>query len=149
MKIILLQDIKGVGKRFDVKNVADGYALNKLIPGGAAREATAGALKQVQQERSRAETERKVQEDLLIKNLSDLEGKTVHISAKASDKGHLFAAIHEGDIARRLKEELHVDAQPDNIELAEHLKTVGEHEAKVKVGEKKASFKIIIEAGKE
>ena len=148
MKVIFLQDVAGAGRKFDVKTVSDGYALNMLIPRGFVREASAGALRQVESEKARAEAEHKIHEDLLAKNLSALEGKSIHISAKANDKGHLFAAIHEGDIVKQLKDELHVDARPDFIKLSEHIKTVGEHKISVEVQGKKAEFMLIVEAQK-
>ncbi|OHA26622.1 MAG: 50S ribosomal protein L9 [Candidatus Taylorbacteria bacterium RIFCSPHIGHO2_02_FULL_46_13] len=148
MKIILTQDVKGLGKRFDVKNVSDGYAINMLIPRKMVREATAGALKQVETQKARQEADRKIQENILLKNISDLEGKVIHISAKASDKGHLFASIHKEDIVHRLKEELRLDVHPDFLELPEHIKTVGEHALTVSLQDKKVKFTLSVEAEK-
>lgn len=148
MKVILLQDIAGLGRKLDTKNVSDGHALNKLIPQGLVREATASALKQAHIEKTRMEAEHKIREDLLLKNLSAVEGKSIHISAKANEQGHLFAAIHEGDIVKQLKAELHVDARTDFIQLSEHIKTVGEHAVDIDVQGKKTRFTLIVEAEK-
>ncbi len=148
MKVILIQDVAGLGKRLDVKNVSDGHALNMLIPRGLVREATTNALKQTEKEKTQIEAERKIQEELLLKNLSSLEGKTIHISAKANEKGHLFAAIHENDIVTQLKDELRVEARSEYIKLSEHIKTIGEHKIAVSVGDKKGRFTLIVEATK-
>ncbi len=146
MKVILLQDVSGVGKKLDVKNVADGYALNLLIPKGLVREATKGSLKKAEAERARLEAERKIHEDLLVKNLSALEGKSIHISENANEKGHLFAAIHEKEIANKLKEELRVEVLPEFIKLKEPLKSIGEHTIEVRVHDKHATFTLNVKA---
>ncbi len=148
MKVILTQDVVGLGKKLDVKNVSDGHALNMLIPRGLAREATAGALKQAEAQKARWEAERKVQEELLLKNIAQIEDKAVHIQGKASEQGHLFASIHKEDISRRLKEELRIDVDPELINLEHPIKAVGEHSLTVSVGGKKAKFKLVIEAEK-
>jgi len=148
MQVILLQDVAGVGKRLDVKDISDGYALNKLIPRGFVREATPSALKQAEAEKVRAEAQRKVHEDLLVKNLSAVEDKIIHIKAKANEQGHLFAAIHENDVVKQLKEELHVDARPDFIKLPEHIKAVGEYKISIEVQGKKTQFTLVIESEK-
>lgn len=95
MKIILLKDIAKLGRKYDVKNVSDGYALNLLIPKGAAVAATPDALKRLEAERSKIEGERKVQEELIAKNISGLQDVTLTIVGKANDKGHLFAGLHK------------------------------------------------------
>jgi len=148
MRVILLQDVAGVGKKLDVKNVSDGYALNKLIPRGFAREATPSALKQAEAEKVRVEAQRKVHEDLLVKNLSAVENKIIHIKAKANEQGHLFAAIHENDVVKQLKEELHVDARPDFIKLPEHIKAVGEYKIGVEVQGNRVQFTLVVESEK-
>ena len=148
MKVILTQDVKGLGKKMDIKNVSDGHAINMLIPRGFVREATAGALKQAEEQKARVTADKKIQEDLLLKNLAALEGKTVHMSAKASDKGHLFASIHKDDVVRKIKEELRVDVHPDFLDLPEHVKAVGEHPLTLTLQEKKVKFTLSVEPEK-
>ncbi|OHA17620.1 MAG: 50S ribosomal protein L9 [Candidatus Taylorbacteria bacterium RIFCSPHIGHO2_01_FULL_46_22b] len=148
MKVIFLQDVRGSGKKFEVKDVSDGYAINMLIPRSLAQPATASALTKLEVERSRMAAEKNIQADLLHKNLSELEGKQIHFKVKASEQGHLFASIHKEDIVARLKEELRIDANPDFIELAHPLKSLGEHEIVVSVKDQKAKFKVIVEVQK-
>jgi len=90
MKVILLKDVPNVGQRFEVKVVADGFALNFLIPQKNAEVATPASLKKVAVAKAAADAERKIQADLLAKNLKDLNGKTITLSGKVNDKGHLF-----------------------------------------------------------
>lgn len=146
MKVIILKDTAGLGRKFDVKNVSDGYAINKLIPQGLVREASLGALKQAETERAKIESERKVHEDLLAKNLEGIEGKTIHISAKANEQGHLFANIHADAIVKQLKDELRVQAHADFLTLPDHIKTLGEHVIGVEAGGKKVKFTLVVEA---
>ena len=82
MKIILLQDIKGTGKKGEVKVVADGYALNSLIPNKKAIIATPSEIKKLEAEKIRKMETEKVQEELLSKNLKDVDGKTVELIEK-------------------------------------------------------------------
>ena len=146
MKVILLKDIAKVGRKYDVKDVSDGYALNSLIPKGAAKTATADAMKKLEILKKAQEGERKVQEDILAKNIHELEGKTVEIKARANDKGHLFAGIHIEDLPAYIKESTGSVIDPHFIEMERAIKEVGEYEVKVKAGDKHATLKISVEA---
>jgi large subunit ribosomal protein L9 len=146
MKVILLQDVPNLGKKLDVKNVSDGHALNMLIPRNLAKTATPSALKQLEVEKAQIAAERKVQEDLLLKNIKDLEGVSLVISEKANDKGHLFAGVHKLEIAKQIKEQTHLDVIPDCIELQEPIKQIGEYDITVAVQDKKATFKLKVQA---
>src|SRR6266850_366694 len=99
MKVILLKNVDKLGKKFDIKEVSNGHALNLLMPQGLAIAATPAAIKRVEAEKAKSEGERKVHEELLIQNLAAIEGATVSISGKANDKGHLFAGLKAEDIA--------------------------------------------------
>ena len=146
MKVILLRDVRGVGKKFDIKDVAEGHALNLLIPRGLAKVATANAISKVKVEIARDEDRKKVQEDLIIKNLTNLGELIIHIKEKANPKGHLFAGVHQDEIAVLVKKESELDLDPSWIMLEKPIKEVGEHEIHVKVQDKTATFKLIIEA---
>ncbi len=146
MKVILLKDIAKVGKKFEVKDIADGHALNFLIPKGDAKAATPSALKELDTLKAAAEAEKKVQEDLLSKTLHEIDGKAVEISLPANNKGHLFAGVHQTDVAQFIKKSQHVEILPDFIELPKPIKEVGEHEIHVVAGGKKATVKLVIEA---
>ena len=148
MKIILLKDVPKLGRRYDLKDVSSGHALNMLIPQGMAVSATPDALKRYEVERKKAEGERKLHEDLLVKNLKDLQGKVLTISGKANEKGHLFAGLHREAIAAELQKQTELQIDPSFIELDHPLKEVGEHTVEVKGGGKSATFKVVIEAVK-
>mgnify|MGYP003424911185 CR=1 FL=1 len=137
MKIILLKDIAKVGKRYEVKEISDGYAQNMLIPKGLAIAATPDALKRVDLEKARDEGEKKVHLELLHKNLKDLDGVTVSIAERANEKGHLFAAIHK---------QTRIQIAPEHIMLDKHIKEVGAHVVEVKAGDKSIKFTLDIKA---
>src|SRR4051812_43655114 len=115
MKIVLIKDVKGVGKKHDVKTVADGFALNSLIPQGGAVVATESVLKRVELAKKQEEGERKVKEDLLAKNLKSIHDAVVEVSADANEKGHLFAGLHAAEIAPLVREKTGVDLLPEFI----------------------------------
>lgn len=146
MKVILLKDVAKLGRRYDVKDVNSGHALNLLIPQGLAIGATSEALKRYEAIRVKAEGERKIHEDLAAKNLSDLDGKVLRLSGKANDKGHLFAGIHREEIAAALKKQMRLDLAPESIKLEHPLKEVGEHTVEADGAGKSARFKVLIEA---
>lgn len=146
MKIILLKDIANVGRQYETKEVSSGHALNMLIPKGLAVAATADAVKKYATIRGKIEGERKLQHDLLVKNLKDLDGVSVTIRGKANAKGHLFAGLHGQEIAAELKKQTKLDVDPAAIVLKQPLKEVGEHSVTVESEGKKATFKVIIEA---
>lgn len=144
MKIILLKDVSKLGKKYDVKDVSSGHALNLLIPQGLATVATKEAIIRSQTERAKLEGERKIHEDLLIKNIKDLDDVTITIVGKANDKGHLFAGIHKEAIVEELSKQTKLQVDPSFIQLEHPLKTVGEHIVEVKGGGKSARFKVVV-----
>ena len=145
MKIILLKDVAKLGKKYDVKNVSDGYATNLLIPQKSAIAATRDALKRLQTEIARSEGERKVREDLLVKNIEGLQSATITIKGKANDKGHLFAGIHKEEIVRVIESQTRLQIDPTFIELEHPIKEVGEHMLNVKGAGKSVKVKIVVD----
>ena len=146
MKIILLKDVKNIGKKFDVKEVNDGYALNMLIPKGLAIHATPSAIKRVEADKSKMAGEMKVQHELLVQNIKAIEATTLTVVGKANDKGHLFAGIHSDEIVRQLHTQARIELEPSFIELEHPLKTVGEHKVSIKAGGKSAELKVVVKA---
>ncbi len=146
MKIILLKDIKNVGKKFDVKDVSDGHALNHLIPEGAAEVANVATLKKVELLKAHAVEDMKIQENLLAKNIKAIAALKVTIKEKANGKGHLFAQIHVDEIAKAIKAQSQIDVLPNFISLEKPIKEVGEHRVDVKAGDKSAYFTLVVEA---
>ena len=144
MKVILNQDIPKVGKKYEVKNVADGHALNFLIPRGLVVAATVGALKKLEIVKTMVVVEKKVQEDLLLKNLESLNGVKIEIAEKTNDKGHLFAGLHKEQIIPVIKKQTGFDVLPEFLILDKPIKEIGEQTIEVKVQNKTAKFTLIV-----
>lgn len=140
MKIILLKDIAKVGRRYETKDISDGYALNMLIPKGLAIAATSEAVKRISVEKSKEDGERKLHQELLLKNLKELDGVTITMTEKANDKGHLFAGIHKAEIIPEIQKQTRLQVDDSHIMLDKPIKELGDHKIEVAVGDKKVSF---------
>ncbi len=144
MKVILLQDIENLGKKYELKNVKDGYARNFLIPQKLAKPATREAMKwlEVQTEiiAKRAEEQLKqVQE-----TASKIDGLEVIIPVKVGDEGQLFEKINVNKIAEKLAESGY-KVEKKQIELKEPLASAGEFPIKVKFNDNlEAEIKVVI-----
>ena len=146
MKIILLKDVAKLGKKFETKEVSSGHALNLLIPQKLALPATPDVLKRLEKEKAKADGERKIHEDLLLKNIKDLDGITLTIAGKANEKGHLFAGLHREAIVAELLKQTELQIDESFIQLDHPLKEIGEHMVEVKGGVKSVKFKVVIQA---
>lgn len=146
MKVILIKDVAKVGRKYDVKNVADGYALNLLVPRGLAVIATEEAIKKYNTEKAKIAGNKILSDELLSKNMDSLSKVSITVSGKASDKGHLFAGVHKDQIVSELKKQAQIDMIPEYIVLDKPIKEVGEHEVEIKSGDKSSKFKLIIKA---
>lgn len=144
MKVILIKDFKGIGRKYEIKNVADGYALNYLLPNKIALQATDNVLKSLEVEKKAHDVELKIHADLLIKNLESIDGKTVTMLESANDKGHLFAAVHKAEIIPFLQEQTRVQMDAEYIVLEKPIKMTGEFQIPVKAHDKTATFTLVI-----
>lgn len=132
MKIILSQDIIGVGRKGEVKNVSDGYARNFLLKNKLAQIATPSAIASAEKLKKQMEQDKDVQKDILEKNIQGLKDLKVQLKAKANEKGHLFSIIHPDEISKILKEQHHLDIPSKMIEIEKPIKELGEHTLKAK-----------------
>jgi large subunit ribosomal protein L9 len=146
MKIILLKDVPKVGKKYDIKDVADGYALNLLLPKGLAQRATPDVIKKVEETKSKDLADKKIQEELLLKNLEVIKTTTINFKEKANEKGHLFAGITKEAIVKELERVTRFHFDTESIKLDKPLKETGEHKVAVEVLNKKAEFTVNIDA---
>ena len=134
MKVIFNTDVKGQGKKGEMKEVSIGYARNYLIPRGLASEATTDNInalklkekaKAAQMAREKAEAE---------ENAKKLEGIQVIIRAKAGSSGKLFGAVTSQEISDALKEQHGIDIEKNKIVQADPIKTFGSYQVKAKLG---------------
>ena len=145
MRVIFLQDVPRVGRRYEIKEVNDGYAVNFLLPRKLAEVATPRAILEMEKRQKEIVIEREVQESLLLKNLEEIKGKMLTIKAKADEKGHLFSGIHQKEILDAMREQHHAAIAPEFIVLEKPIKAVGEFEIPIEVKGKKSSFGLIVE----
>jgi large subunit ribosomal protein L9 len=133
MKVILLQDVKGTGKKGDTVNVAEGYARNFLIPKKMVVEANEGNIKELQRQKN-VDANKKSQ---ALEHARDLEqrlkGLTLTLPAKAGEAGRLFGALTNKDIGDALEKDHGILIDRRKIELKNAVKTLGEHEALIKL----------------
>ncbi len=149
MRIIFLQDVENLGKKYEVKEVADGYARNFLIPRGLAKIATTETLKwlaaQKEIEEKRAEEALKKTQELA----AQIEGLEVIIPVKVGEEQQLFESITSQKISEKLKE-MGFKIKKEQIDLPEPLKELGEWPAKVKFEHNlEAEIRIIVTEEKE
>ena len=133
MKVILQANVKKIGSKGDVVEVAEGYARNYLLPRGLAVEANAGNLRQVAQvkqaESSRMDRELKEAERVG----AILQKKKVNVAAKVGEGGRLFGSITTQEIGEQLRSQFSVEIDKRKIEVKEPIKTLGSHPITVKV----------------
>ena len=145
MKVIFLQDVPSVGKKDDIKEVSDGYVVNFLLPRKLAEVATLKAITKLEMRKKEVVIEREVQEELLIKNLEEIKGKTITIKVKADAKGHLFSQVHKKEIVEAMQNEHHALISEEFIILEKPIKEIGEFEIPISIKNKKSSFKLIVD----
>jgi large subunit ribosomal protein L9 len=132
MKVILTEEIRGLGTRGDVVNVKDGYARNFLLPKNLAREATPGNLKSVEQERKKWAVLAQQEKVDAQKAADAVKGVKVTIAKRVGENNQLFGSVTANEIADAL-EEKGVKVEKRRIELAHSIKTVGTHEVDVRL----------------
>lgn len=133
MKVILKQDVKGLGKAEDLVNVNDGYARNFLFPRGLAAEANASNIN-IMNTKKEAEKSRKDRELAQAKELAaKLKDVVVTIRTKSGDNGKLFGSITSKDISDQLKKSYMIDIDKKKMVLPEPIKSIGSFEIEVKL----------------
>lgn len=132
MKVILLKDVKNVGKKGEVINASDGYARNFLFPKKLAQEANDVNMHNLNK-KIEADRKKKLEEiEAAQKLANELKDKEVKIKAKSGDNGKLFGAITSKDIATALNKQYNVDIDKKKI-VTETIKTMGAFEVEVKL----------------
>lgn len=131
MKVILKQDIRALGKRGDLKEVADGYACNFLLPKGLAIEATTTNIK-VLKDKQESLAQRELREEAEAKELAQkLTGLKVVFHAKTGEQGRLFGSITAKDVTDQIAKISGIEIDKRKLEFDEALKTLGSHQLKV------------------
>lgn len=148
MKVLFLKDVPKIGKKYEVKEVADGYASNFLFPKKFAERATQDAERRVVKMKTEMAEMKKMDDDLLMKNLKALADLTISIEGKANEKGHLFAAVHKEEIVSKIYEEARLKIPSEYIRLEKPIKETGEHSISFMIGNKQGTFKLAVKKPK-
>lgn len=145
MRVILLKDVKGTGKKGEIKEVADGFAKNFLLKSGAARVANNSALSE-NKNMKEANAFHKAQEIAAAKELAkQIEGKSVIVKIKCGDNGKTFGSITSKEIADSM-EKLGIKLDKKKIELKEAIKNTGTYQVMAKIyPEISAKFNVLVE----
>ena len=147
MKVILLEDVKGVGKKDQTLNVSEGHAKNFLLPKGLAVEANTANIRKLDSKK-RAEEEKRAQEYEAAKLLGEkIEKQTVSVKVKTGEIGKLFGAVTNKEVSTALKEQCGLDVEKKKIVIQDAIKSVGETEVTVKLHPKvSVKLKVKIES---
>lgn len=132
MKVILLKDIKGSGKKGDVINASDGYARNYLIPRKLANEATETTLHILNNKKEAERRQKLIEVETAQKKADELRGKQITIKVKAGEQGRLFGSITGKDIADELNATYKIDIDKKKI-VSESIRQLGTYEVEVKI----------------
>ncbi len=146
MKVIFLSDVRGVGKKGDVKDVSDGYASNFLLPRKLAEAATVTSLAKVEAAQKAKEVEIAKQEEAIDRILDMVRGAEIKLQMQATPTGGLFKKVSIADIVKAIRMEKSVEVPENCIILDEQFKTTGEHVVHLKSKNKKTEIKLIISA---
>jgi len=147
MKVIFVKDLAGQGKKGEIKDVSDGYAMNFLLAKGFAQVATADIQNKIVKENKEAETKKLKEIEKLRNSKTEMEKRVFTVKVKVGDKGQVFGSVHEKDIALVVSDKTGQLIEKNQIEISVPIKQIGEHQVKVKLGGGiTASVKIKVEA---
>ena len=134
MKVIFNVDVRGQGKKGEMKEVSDGYARNYLLPRKLASEATADAVNALKLKEKAKAAQMAKEKALAEENAKRLSGVVVQISARAGQGGRLFGAVTSQEIAEALREQHGIEIEKNKIVQAEPIKQFGSYEVKARLG---------------
>lgn len=140
MKVILLDNIKNLGRKNEVKEVKDGYALNFLLPKKLAMPATPANLKNLEIRKQKEEAEKAKKKETIAAIFERIKNKTIAVKEKANEKGELFGSVGKDKIIEALKNEGLEGIEEGHIKLDKPLKTVGEHKINLAFEDLKVFF---------
>ncbi len=132
MKVVLLQDVKGLGKKGELVNTSDGYARNFLFPRKVAMEANSQAMSELKNRE--ASEKHRIETEIAAANASaaKIEGKTVKITAKAGANGKLFGSVPSKDVAEGISKEFGLKHDKRKV-VVDDIKTFGSYPVEVKL----------------
>ena len=133
MKVILLQDVKALGKKGEVVNVNDGYARNFILPKKLGVEANGKNLNDLKLQKNNEAKVAQEHLDAAKKLAEELKAGKVVLTMKVGEGGSTFGSVSSKEIAEAVKEQMHLDIDKKKIQLKEQIKTLGTHIVSVKL----------------
>ena len=134
MQVILLEDVKGSGKKGELINASDGYARNYLLPKKLAMEATPQALNELKQKEAAKERRLALEKQAALDSANAVKGKTVRITSAAGQNGKLFGSVTAAEVAEEMKKQFGIEIDRRKIALESEIKAFGTYNAEVKFG---------------
>ena len=135
MKVILLDNIKGVGKKDEVINASDGYARNFLFPKNLAVEANKENMAKLQAKKDSKQHQKDLEKEAAYEMMKKLKDITIKIPVKAGENGKIFGGVTAKEIAENLKSQCKMEIDKKKIILAEPIKTLGNFQVEIKLYE--------------
>lgn len=132
MKVVLLQDVKSIGKKGELCNVSDGYARNFLLPRKLAKEANAQAMNELKNAEAAKEYKIKTETEQAQQNADKLSGKTVKIYAKAGKAGKIFGSVTAKELAEEIKKQFNIEVDKRKVSVEHDIKAFGSYSFEVK-----------------
>ncbi len=136
MKVILLKDVKGTGKKGEMKEVSDGYARNFLLPKKMAVVADNQAVKELKEKNKSAEIKAQKEYDEAVELGEKMKEMNIEIYSKAGDGGRLFGSITSKEIAEQLKKQKNITVDKRKVLLNEPIRTLGSNFVEIKIHQK-------------
>ncbi len=133
MKVILLEDVKTVGKKGEIVDVSDGYARNVLIRKGQAKQATGKNMNDLKLQQANAQKMAQEALDAARKLGEEMHDKTIKVAVKTGEGGRIFGSVSSKEIAEELKAQLNYDVDKKKIQLDTPLKALGMHTVEIKL----------------
>ncbi len=144
MQVILLADVPKIGHKFEVKQVADGFARNNLIPRKLAEMATPAKLAAIKAKQASAELQHAADVAGLKKQFETIAGQSLHLHAKANEQGHLYQGLKAEDIVACVNEKLSTRIAPAHVTRQEPIKEVGDHEIELAYEDLSSTFTLVV-----
>ncbi len=147
MKVILLEDVKKIGKKNEIKEVKEGYATNLLFPRKLAIPATKEGIKSHEAKQKVLEAQNNAYQSRIVLILEEIRGKKVILKEKANEQGHLFKKIPAKQIVEAVKESIGIEIKEEWLSL-EPIKSTGVYDIALKAEDKESIFTLVVEEKK-
>jgi len=144
MKVILLQDVAKIGRRFDIVEVPSGYGMNKLIPQGMAKPATPENVKAIEAQSAKTASDRAAGDESFAAAVEAIKGVALEIAVEASEEGRMFQALKADTIAEAIKEKTNQDIPVSQVVIKTPIKEIGTHAIELVSGSATVSIEVSV-----